>query len=316
MVAAGGRFGVSDRGISGEERGSVVRPRFSLAWNGKGGKDYRLELGRRTLIMGVVNVTPDSFYDGGRYRDPAAAAEKALERAAAGADVVDIGGESSRPGSSPLSAAQEIARVIPVIERISGKIRLPLSIDTWKAPVAREALRAGAEIVNDISALRFDPEMAAVAAVSSGPVILMHMKGTPREMQEAPFYADVIGEIGAFFRERVAWAAERGIAPERVILDPGIGFGKLLPHNLEILRRLKEFARLGRPLLVGPSRKSFLGLILDRPPEERLFGTAAAVAAAILHGAHLVRVHDVREMKDVAEVIDRIAESGAGPEQT
>jgi len=298
--------------MRGEGREPFVRPRFTLSWTAPG-VARRWELGERTLLLGVVNVTPDSFYDGGRWLDPAAAAERALALEAAGADAVDIGGESSRPGSAPVPAEAEIARVVPVIEKLKGKIRVPISIDTWKAPVARAALRAGAEIINDISALRFDPDLADVAAASSGPLILMHMQGTPREMQAAPFYADVIGEIGSFFRERIAWAAERGIAPERVILDPGIGFGKLLSHNLEILRRLPEFARLGRPLLVGPSRKSFLGLILDRPPEERLWGTAAATAAAILAGAHLVRVHDVREMREVAAVIDRILDAGCGP---
>jgi dihydropteroate synthase len=263
--------------------------------------------------MGVVNVTPDSFYDGGRWLDPAAAAERALALEAAGADVVDIGGESSRPGSAPVPAEEEIDRVIPVIEKLRGKIRIPLSIDTWKAAVARFALSAGAEIINDISALSFDPEMAAAAAASAGPLVLMHIKGTPRDMQESPSYGDVVEEIGAFFRERIAWAKGRLIAPERVIVDPGIGFGKTVGHNLEILRRLPELARLGRPVLIGPSRKSFLGALLDRPPEGRLLGTAAAVAAAILGGAHIVRVHDVREMRDVAAVTDRIMDAGSGP---
>ncbi len=299
--------------MRGEGTPTFARPRFTLTWKGAGGEERRWELGSRTLLMGVVNVTPDSFYDGGRWLDPAAAAERALALEAAGADVVDIGGESSRPGSAPVPAEEEIDRVIPVIEKLRGKIRIPLSIDTWKAAVARFALSAGAEIINDISALSFDPEMAAAAAASAGPLVLMHIKGTPRDMQESPSYGDVVEEIGAFFRERIAWAKGRLIAPERVIVDPGIGFGKTVGHNLEILRRLPELARLGRPVLIGPSRKSFLGALLDRPPEGRLLGTAAAVAAAILGGAHIVRVHDVREMRDVAAVTDRIMDAGSGP---
>ena len=298
--------------MPGEGIEPFARRRFTLSWRGHGGAARRWELGSRTLIMGVVNVTPDSFSDGGRWLDPAAAAERALELEAAGADLVDIGGESTRPGAAPVPAEEEIARVVPVLERLSGKLRVPISIDTWKGPVARAAFAAGAEVLNDISALRFDPELAAAAASSSGPVVLMHIRGTPRDMQESPVYADVVGEIAAYFRERIAWAAGRGIAPGRLILDPGIGFGKTLAHNLEILRRLRELASLGRPLLVGPSRKSFLGAILGRPPGERLMGTAAAVAAAIFSGAHLVRVHDVREMREVAAVADRILETAAG----
>lgn len=297
--------------MKGEGTETFVRPRFTLAWTAHG-VDRRWELGERTLIMGVVNVTPDSFSDGGRWLDPSAAAERALALEASGADLIDLGGESSRPGSSPVPAEKEIARVVPVIEKLRGRIRVPLSIDTWKAPVARAALAAGAEIVNDISALSFDPEMAAAAAAASGPLILMHIRGTPRDMQESPSYGDVVGEIAAYFRERIAWTTQRGIAAERLILDPGIGFGKTVDHNLTILRRLREFVPLGRPVLIGPSRKSFLGAILDRPPEGRLLGTAAATAAAIWGGAHLVRAHDVREMRDVAAVIDRIMDAGSG----
>jgi dihydropteroate synthase len=268
--------------------------------------------GGRTLVMGVVNLTPDSFYDGGRYPTAHSAIDRALELAAAGADIIDLGGESSRPGSNPVSAGEELKRVIPVIAGLAGRLPVPISIDTWKAEVAARALEAGAKIVNDISALRFDPGLAPVVAAAGGPYVMMHMLGTPRDMQERPVYRDPIGEIKEFFRERIAFAAAAGIDPERVVIDPGIGFGKTLEHNLEILNGLGEFRGLGRPVLVGVSRKSFIGAILGRGPEDRLWGTAGAVASAIWRGADIVRVHDVGPLKEMIAVIDRIKTAGAG----
>lgn len=262
--------------------------------------------------MGVVNLTPDSFYDGGRYPGAAAAIARAFQLVQAGAEIIDLGGESSRPGAEPVSADEELRRVIPVIEGLAGKIPVPISIDTWKAKVAGRALESGAEIVNDISALRFDPGLAAVVARGSGPYIMMHMLGTPKDMQVRPVYRDVIGEIGEFFRERIAFAAAAGIDPSRIVIDPGIGFGKSLEHNLEIINRLGALKDLGRPVLVGVSRKSFIGAILNREPEDRLWGTAGAVAAAVMRGADIVRVHDVAQMKDLAAVIDRVRAAGPG----
>ncbi len=290
-----------------EERSGVAGelPDFS-------GRGFRPGSGGGTLLMGVVNVTPDSFYDGGKYPTPAAAIERGLKLAAEGADIIDIGGESSRPGSDPVPAEEELRRVIPVIEGLAGRVSVPVSIDTWKAVVAERALEAGAAIVNDISALRLDPGLAAVVAASEGPYIMMHMLGTPRDMQENPVYRDLIGEIREFFRERIGFAAAAGILRDRIIIDPGIGFGKTAEHNLEIINRLEEFRQLGRPVLVGPSRKSFIGAILGREPEDRLWGTAGAAAAAVLRGADIVRVHDVAEIKQVVAVVDRVRAAGPG----
>jgi len=287
----------------------IKRANFSICWTDPEKREFRLELGKKTLVMGVLNLTPDSFYDGGRYQDPARAADQALAMEAAGADIIDIGGESSRPGAEEVSAREELKRVIPVLERLQGALGVPISIDSYKAVVTREALENGAQIINDISALRFDPEMPGVAASVSGPVVLMHMKGTPRNMQLKPEYKDVVAEIKDFFRQRLEAVEDKGIDRKRVILDPGIGFGKTLEHNLQIIAGLAGFADLGRPLLIGPSRKSFIGMLLDRPAEERLWGTAGSVAASILMGAHVIRVHDAGEMKDVAAVVDAIAAS-------
>lgn len=271
-----------------------------------------LGAGGRTILMGIINLTPDSFYDGGSCPDPAAGIDRALELAAAGADIIDLGGESSRPGSEPVGAGAELKRVIPVIEGLAGRISVPISIDTWKAQVAARALEAGAEIVNDISALRFDPGLASVVAKVSGPYVMMHMLRTPKDMQERPVYRDVIGEIRDFFRRRIAFASAAGIDPSRIVIDPGIGFGKTLEHNLQIINELEGFKKLGRPILVGVSRKSFIGAILEKEPAGRLWGTAGAVAAAVLRGADIVRVHDVSEMKDLVAVVDRIRTPGAG----
>lgn len=255
----------------------------------------------RTLVMGILNVTPDSFSDGGKWVDVDRAVARGLEMRAQGADIVDVGGESTRPGAPPVGADEEMRRVLPVIERLGGRI----SIDTSKAVVAEAALRAGARIVNDVTALR-DPRMARVVARAGAAVILMHMKGSPRTMQKNPRYRDVVRDISDFLRRRLRRALSAGIPRDRILVDPGIGFGKRPEHNLEILRRLSEFRRLGCPIAIGTSRKSFIGQVLGRDVHERLAGTAATVAAAVLRGADLVRVHDVKEMADVARMSDAL----------
>jgi dihydropteroate synthase len=262
-----------------------------------------LLLGRRTYVMGILNVTPDSFSDGGRWIDPARAVEHARQMVRDGADLVDVGGESTRPGAAGVPGDEEVRRVVPVIERLA-KDGVLVSIDTSKASVAEAAFEAGARILNDVSALRGDRRMGRVAARAGVAVILMHMKGTPRTMQKNPRYRDVVAEILRFFREKLRIALSLGIPRDRIALDPGIGFGKSPEHNVEILRRLDEFRRLGCALAIGTSRKSFIGHFLGRPPGERVIGTAATVAAAILRGADIVRVHDVREMVDVARMTD------------
>jgi dihydropteroate synthase len=262
------------------------------------------DLSGRTHIMGVVNVTPDSFSDGGRWGEPDAAIRHGLHLAGEGADILDVGGESSRPGSDPVSAEEELRRVLPVIHALAQQAAVPISIDTTKSAVAEAALDAGATIINDISGLHGDPLMAEVAARHQASVVVMHMKGTPKTMQSAPVYGDIIEEICQYFSEAIDSARRAGI--RQLILDPGIGFGKTLDHNLEILRSLRTFRRFDLPILVGPSRKAFLGPILGTPVDDRIEGTAAAVATAILNGAHVVRVHDVREMKRVALVVDAV----------
>jgi dihydropteroate synthase len=248
----------------------------------------------RPLIMGVLNVTPDSFADHGAHFEHAAALDHARELVAAGADLLDVGGESTRPFAEPVPLEEELRRVIPVIEAIAPEIPVPISIDTYKAKVAQAALSAGAAVINDISALRFDPEMAPLAAAAGAPVILMHMQGTPRDMQRDPHYGDLMGEITAFFRERLEFAVARGIPRELLVLDPGIGFGKTLEHNLELIRRLGEFRELGCPLLLGPSRKAFIGHLTGRPAgPERDVGTLAALAAGVQRGARIIRTHNV-----------------------
>ena len=274
-----------------------------MIWRCRG---RQVPVGERTLVMGILNVTPDSFSDGGLYAEPERAVEHAVEMIKAGADIIDVGGESTRPGADPVSAEEERRRVLPVIQALRRQSDVLISIDTYKAEVARAALDAGADIVNDISGLGFDEEMPGVVASTGAGLVLMHIRGTPRTMQQNPVYRDVVREIRETFAERLAKAEKAGISPEQVVLDPGIGFGKKLQHNLEILRRLKEFRRFGRPILIGPSRKSFIGAILDLPPDQRLEGTAAAVAVGIANGADVVRVHDVREMVRVVRVADAI----------
>lgn len=265
---------------------------------------FQLPLGRRTLVMGILNVTPDSFSDGGRYPDAAAAIQRGRELAAEGADLLDIGGESTRPGAAPVNAEEELRRVVPVIEALAAQFTIPISIDTSKALVARRALDAGASLVNDVTALQGDPAMGEVVARSGAPVVLMHMQGAPQTMQHAPRYHDVVAEVSAFFEQAMARAAACGIAEDRWLLDPGLGFGKTMEHNLTLLACLESFHRFGRPLVVGPSRKSFLGQLLNREVGERLPGTVAACVVAAQAGAHIVRVHDVAAVRDALVVME------------
>lgn len=262
------------------------------------------DLFARTYIMGVVNVTPDSFSDGGLFYDLEKAVARGMEMVEQGADFIDVGGESSRPGSEPITIEEELRRVIPVIERLAKAIHIPISIDTYKSTVAAQALDAGATIVNDISGLHFDREFAGVVAKRTASIILMHIKGTPRTMQQNPKYENLIDEICSYLQDGIRSAQEAGI--EQIVVDPGIGFGKTLEHNLTVLRELGEFRRFGVPVMVGPSRKSFIGAILDLPVGERIEGTIAAVAAAIMNGANIVRVHNVKEMKRAAKVVDAL----------
>lgn len=261
----------------------------------------------RPLVMGILNVTPDSFSDGGKFVDIDKAVAHGLEMAKQGADLLDIGGESSRPGAEPVSAEDELARVIPVIERLQKAGSVPISIDTYKASTAEAALSAGAEIINDISALRFDDHMGALAARRRTPVILMHLLGTPRDMQKNPTYDDCIEEMAAFFEERIRFATICGIERSQLVLDPGIGFGKRLEDNLRLLRELKWFGKFGLPLLVGASRKSFIGALAGTTsPAERLGGSIAAAVVAVENGAQIVRVHDVAETVEALKVIRAI----------
>lgn len=264
----------------------------------------------RPLIMGILNVTPDSFSDGGCFFDPAQAADHALRLEAEGADIIDIGGESTRPGSAGISVEEEKKRVLPVLERLAGRLNVPISIDTWKADVAAAALDHGAEIINDISGFNFDPEMATVAAKGNAGVVLMHTRGTPQNMQQNTHYTDLMAEICCCLDASAKQAQLSGLSAEQIVLDPGIGFGKDTHGNLEILRRLGELASLGYPLLVGSSRKSFIRSVLNKPATgDRLFGTAATVALAVAGGAHILRVHDVAAMRDTAHMAEAICRS-------
>jgi dihydropteroate synthase len=263
---------------------------------------------KKTYIMGILNVTQDSFSDGGQYFDKSSAIERAVQMVEDGADIIDIGGESTRPGSGIVNEEEEFKRTIPVIEALSKKITVPISIDTYKSTVAKHALEAGASMVNDISGLGFDPHMSEVVAKSRVPIVIMHIKGTPRDMQLNPFYEALIPEIMDYFRARIAIAKQAGISDDKIIIDPGLGFGKTFDNNLEIIRNLRNFSLFEKPILIGPSRKAFIGNILggDAPVTERLEGTAAAVAISIINGANIVRVHDVKEMVKVARVADAI----------
>lgn len=261
--------------------------------------------------MGVLNVTPDSFSDGGFYFDQEKAIARALELAEEGADIIDVGGESSRPGSDPIPEKEELRRVIHVISELKKKTRTIISIDTTKAGVAEAALDVGADMVNDISALRFDSRMASLIAQKDIPAVLMHMKGSPKDMQDNPHYDDVVGEVKAFLRERIRAAQSCGIKKEKIIIDPGIGFGKRFEDNLALINRLQELADLDQPLLIGASRKSFIGRILNLPPQERIEGTIASAILSILHGAHILRVHDVKAVKRAILVAEAIADDGS-----
>ena len=274
---------------------------FSLKWN-----KYCLDLGDRTHLMGVLNVTPDSFSDGGKYFSPAQAVTHGIAMARDGADIIDIGGESTRPYSRKLPADEEMARVIPVISALSREIPVPISIDTYKSEVALEALNAGASMINDISALRLDPHMATVAAESNVPVILMHMQGTPESMQLHPVYGNLIREIMDFLKDAVARCKSAGIKENLLILDPGIGFGKTFDHNLSVIHHLEKFQALKKPLLVGPSNKAFIGHILNREAHDRDTGTMATVAACVMNGAHIIRAHNVKMAAETIQVIEAI----------
>ena len=280
-------------------------------------KGYLLEIGQRVLdlssrthLMGVLNVTPDSFSDGGRFFKLEEAIKQGLKLAEEGADMIDIGGESTRPGSEPVTIEEELRRVIPVIEELTKMIQAPISIDTYKSRVAKEALDSGASMVNDISGLRFDPEMKKVIAEYDVPVVLMHIQGTPKNMQESPKYENLLEDIKSYLNQSISIAEEAGIGEDKIIIDPGIGFGKTLDDSLKILKNLREFKSLGRPVMVGVSRKSFIGKILDLPTDERLEGSLASMAVAIMNGANILRVHDVKESKRVAKLVDAILKSG------
>jgi dihydropteroate synthase len=254
--------------------------------------------------MGILNVTPDSFSDGGKYLNPHAAARRALQMQDEGADFIDIGGESTRPGARPVSAREEIRRILPVIKILTKKLNIPVSVDTTKYDVALAALDQGILLINDIRALKGNIKLAKLIARYGASVALMHMRGNPRTMQKAPAYRDVVREVRIFLREAVARALEAGIEKSKILVDPGFGFGKTVAHNVELLRRLDEFTDLGYPLLVGLSRKSFIGKLLDAPVSDRLYGSLGAAAAAIQRGAHILRVHDVRAHREMAMVLD------------
>ena len=265
-----------------------------------------LEENPATLIMGILNVTPDSFSDGGMYYNVTQAIEFALQMAEEGADIIDVGGESTRPGAKTVELQKECDRILPVIEGIRTKSDILISIDTYKSEVARQSIATGAGMVNDISGMTFDPNMVDVIKDSGLPVVIMHIKGTPKNMQRNPYYEDLMQELTEYFEERKRFARAKGILDQQIILDPGIGFGKRPQDNFQLLRELKKIVDMGFPVLIGPSKKSFIGLTLDLPVDQRLEGTAAAVTTGILKGARIVRVHDVKEMKRVALITDSI----------
>jgi dihydropteroate synthase len=269
-------------------------------------KGQRLGLDR-PLLMGIVNVTPDSFFDGGRFCDPHRAVAHALRLVEEGADLLDIGAESTRPGALPVDVQEERRRLVPVVAAVAKAVSVPISVDTSKSEVARAAIDAGAIMVNDVTALRGDSTMVDVVAQAGTGLVLMHMQGTPDTMQHAPRYDDVVGEVAQFLAERIRFAIDHGVAKDRIVVDPGIGFGKTLGHNLDLLANLRVFTELGYPLLVGPSRKGFIGQLTDQSVEARGWGTAGVVALAVEQGANILRVHDVGPMKDVAKVAVAIA---------
>ena len=281
-------------------RSGSVPGEASSDWFAARGRVVRCD--RRPLLMGIVNVTADSFYDGGRYARSEQAVAHALDLVEQGADILDIGGESTRPGATPIDEEVELAHVIPVVAELARRTPVPISIDTTKAEVARRGLDCGASIINDVSALRWDPAMASIIARAGAAVVLMHMQGTPQTMQQSPQYDDVVRDVRQFLQARLQVALEAGISRSNIILDPGFGFGKLVSHNLVLLRQLSSLSTLGCPLLVGLSRKGFIGQIIDRPVQDREWGTAAAVALAVERGAKIIRVHDVAMMADVVKL--------------
>ncbi len=269
----------------------------------------KIDLSSRVLIMGILNVTPDSFSDGGRYLDPSKAVDQALTMIEEGADIIDIGGESTRPGALPVVEQEEMKRLRPVLRALGSRCNVPISIDTQKASVAKMALDLGATIVNDISALRHDPHMAKVVAEAGAGLVLMHMQGTPETMQDSPVYGNVVDEVKEFFARRFEVVAEEGISLDSIVLDPGIGFGKTVAHNLKLISQCGQLQELGRPILVGVSNKSFIGKIIDKPLEERVGGNASAVAIAVFQGAKIIRVHDVHVMRDVRNMAVALRDS-------
>jgi dihydropteroate synthase len=270
-------------------------------------KNFDFDFYQRTYVMGILNVTPDSFSDGGLFFNAESAVKQALRMQEEGADIIDIGGESTRPGAEKITIKEEIRRIVPVIEALAKEVTVPISVDTYKSAVAEVAISAGASIINDISGLRFDSKMAVIAARHNVPVVIMHIKGTPKNMQQNPVYNALIPEIIDYLYGSIEIAREAGIPDNMIIIDPGIGFGKTVEHNLEIIRRLKEFEGFEKPILLGPSRKSFIGKILGGlPATDRLEGTAAAAAIGIFNGANIIRVHDVKEMVRVAKMADGI----------
>jgi len=269
-------------------------------------KNRDIDLEEKVLVMGVLNLTPDSFYDGGRYTREAQALRRVEEMIGEGADIIDVGGESVRPGAEPINLDEELSRVIPVIEKVRRLFPVTISIDTYKAEVARQAIEEGAEMVNDISGLRFDPDLRKIVAGYGVSLILMHIKGTPKNMQDNPRYHSLMEEIISYLRKSIKLAEESGVDPARIIVDPGIGFGKTTAHNLEILRRLEELKSLGKPILVGISRKSFIGNVLGLPQEERLEGGLAATSMAVSGGARIVRTHDVKPTRQAVDMVQAI----------
>jgi dihydropteroate synthase len=279
----------------------LLRESDDILWKIKGDT---IHIGRRPLIMGILNATPDSFYDGGRYKDPHQAIEQGLRLSEEGADLLDIGGLSTRPGSQPIPWEEEAERILPVISHLSPRLKIPISVDTYRAEVARLALEAGARIVNDVSALKLDAEMGPVVAASGAGLILMHMRGVPSMMQQDTHYDSLLEEIFDFLKERLDFATSSGIEEKQILIDPGIGFGKSAEQNMEILRHLEFFEDLKRPILVGPSRKSFIGHVLDQASEERLSGTLACIAVSFYHGARVVRVHDVLQTNHFLKMLE------------
>ena len=283
---------------------NIKKDKFVLSF-----KDRKMDLARKVAVMGILNLTPDSFYNGGKYASESQALRRAEEMLKEGADLIDVGGESTRPGAKEVGIEEEIRRVIPVISKIRDLFEVPVSIDTYKAKVAKEALEAGVDMINDVSGLRFDPQLKEVVAGSRVPVVLMHIKGTPRNMQNNPQYESLMGEIICYLSESIRLAQKAGIDPEKIIVDPGIGFGKTVEHNLQILSHLGELKSLGRPILIGASRKSFVGAVLGLPLEERLEGSLAAASLAVMQGAKIIRTHDVKPTRRAVDLTQAIIQS-------